>query len=133
VIVPVPSRHIDLVWPQVVRHVERWLAEEGIWTSDGIKEELKAARAQLFLFVKDGVLGIWVTRIDQPDGKTIGLVWGCAGDFLEHKDEALACFAGIEQWMREKGCECIDIAGREGWARIFPGYKRQAVILRKRL
>lgn len=132
-IVPVLSCHIELVWPQVVRHIERWLEHEGTWSLEGIKAELKAARAQLFMFVKDEVLGVWVTRIDKPDGKTIGLVWGCAGDFVAHKDEAIACFAGIEHWMKSKGCEYVEICGREGWARLFSDYKRHAVVLRKKL
>jgi hypothetical protein len=133
VIVPILSRHIDTVWPDVVGHIERWVAEEGIWSPEGIRAELKATRAQLWCFLKDGVKGIWVTRIDKPDGKTVGLVWGCAGDFGGHKNEALECFTAIERWMKEKGCECIDICGRQGWARIFPDYERHAVILRKRL
>ena len=132
-IVPVLSRHIDLVWPQVLRHVERWLAEEGIWSPEGIRNELKAARAQLWCFVKDDVRGIWVTRIDKPDGKLVGLIWGCAGDFVEFKDESIECFGAIERWMKEKGCELIEIVGRGGWARVFPDYERQAVVLRKKL
>jgi hypothetical protein len=133
VIVPIQSRHIDQVWPQVVRHVERWIAEEGIWSAEGIRRELEAARAQLFVFDKDGIVGIWVTRIDKPDGKTVGLVWGCAGDFIQHKSEALSCFYAIENWLRSMGCEYVDICGRSGWERIFPEYKRHAVILRKKL
>jgi hypothetical protein len=31
------------------------------------------------------------------------------------------------------GCEYVDICGRPGWERIFPEYKRHAVILRKKL
>lgn len=126
----VQSAEIDRHWPQVVRHVERWVAEEGVWSAEGIRQELKAARAQLWRF---GNRGIWVTRIEKPDGRAVGLVWGCAGDFAEHKSEALACFSAIENWMRSKGCECIDICGRSGWARIFPDYRKHAVILRKRL
>lgn len=122
-----------MVWPQVLPHINRWLEADGIWSAEGVKEELKAARAQLFMYVKDAVLGIWVTRIDKPDGKLVGLVWGCAGDFITHKDEALACFAGIEHWMKENGCEYVEICGRDGWSRIFPEYRKHAVILRKRL
>lgn len=127
------SRHIDLVWPEVLPFVERWIAEEGIWSAEGIRGELKAARAQLFCFDKGRIVGIWVTRIDKPDGKTVGLVWGCAGDFVEHKDEALACFGAIENWLRSMRCQYIDICGRSGWERIFPEYRRHAVILRKQL
>jgi hypothetical protein len=129
----VQSAEIDRYWPQVVHHIERWVAEEGIWSAEGIRLELKAARAQLWCFRKEGIRGVWVTRIDKPDGRTAGLVWGCAGDFVEHKTDALACFGVIENWLRAKGCEFVDIAGRSGWERILPDYERHAVILRKRL
>lgn len=132
-IVPVLSHHIDTVWPEVLPHIERWIAEDGIWSAEGIRAELKAARAQLWCFYKERCLGIWVTRIEKPDGKTIGLLWGCAGDFIQHKAEAISCFGAIEAWLKEKGCEFVEIYGRFGWARIFPDYERHAVVLRKKL
>lgn len=132
-IVPIQSRDIDSVWARVLPHIERWLAEEGIWSPEGIRKELKAARAQLWCFVYGDIRGVWVTRIDKPDGHLTGLIWGCAGEFVEHKEEAITCFRAIERWMKDKGCELIEIVGRGGWAKVFPDYERQAVVLRKRL
>lgn len=81
----------------------------------------------------DAVVGIWVTRICETDSVRLGLVWGCAGDFGPHKDDAIALYGTIEDWFREKGCKFVDWSGRDGWARLFPDYKRHAVIMRKRL
>lgn len=81
----------------------------------------------------DGVKGIWVTRIDRTDKCSIGVVWGCAGDFHGHKKDAIAFFGVIEDWFRDKGCAFVEWVGRDGWARLFPEYRQHAVILRKPL
>jgi hypothetical protein len=129
----VRSYEVDHAWPLVVGFVERWVSGEAL-TSDEIKEYLKEGKAQLWcLVVNDQIRGIWVTRIEQPAKCTWGLVWGCAGDFVPYKDEAIAKYELIEAWMKDKGCEFIEWSGREGWARIFPGYARHAIVMRKRL
>jgi hypothetical protein len=130
----VPSWEIDRWWDHVESHVQRWTDYDGTWKPHEIREELKAARAQLWCFHADQeIKGIWVTRLEQTDGHAWGVVWGCAGDFIEHKDDAVAFFGIIEDWFKQMGCEFVEWVGRDGWARIFPDYKRHAVILRKRL
>jgi hypothetical protein len=129
----VNSWEIDNWWPHVAHHVARWVDHDGTWSADEIRFELKAGRAQLWCFHRGSILGIWVTRIEATDRCLWGVVWGCAGDFSEHKEDAVAFFGIIEDWFREKGCEFVEWVGRDGWARIFPDYKRHAVILRKRL
>lgn len=125
---------MDQLWDHVSHHIRRWLAFDETWTEQGVKEEIKAARAQLWcLHANDSVIGIWVTRIDCTDSVSVGLVWGCAGDFGEYAKDAVHLYSHIEDWFREKGCKFIDCAGRDGWARLFPDYKRHAVVLRKRL
>lgn len=106
---------------------------DGTWSTREIKEELQAARAQLWCFVVGSVRGIWVTRIEKTAKCTWGCVWGCAGDFQPYPTEAIALFSIIEDWLREQGCEFVEWTGREGWQRLFPEYRKHAVILRKRL
>ena len=131
----VRSHELDQWWPHVEHHIQRWLAFDETWTAEGVREEIKAARAQLWCMYADGaVVGIWVTRIENTDSVALGLVWGCAGDFAPYKDEAIALYdANIEKWFREKGCKFIEWSGREGWMKLFPGYERHAVVMRKRL
>jgi hypothetical protein len=117
----------------VAHHVQRWLEFDDTWTAAGVKDELKAARAQLWCMHKDQILGIWITRIYETDSCSVGAVWGCAGDFKEHKDDAIAFFGIIEDWFREKGCRCSEWIGRGGWERVFTDYMKHAVVLRKRL
>lgn len=117
----------------VAHHIKRWVDYDESWTLDGVKEEIKAGRAQLWCMHKDTIIGVWVTRIHVTDSTKIGHVWGCAGDFVSYKDDAVAFFGVIEDWFREKGCKFIDWTGREGWTKIFPDYQRHAVVMRKRL
>lgn len=114
--------------------IDRWLMHDGTLTLDEVNAWLKAGKAQLWCLHAAGeCIGIWVTRIERTQHCTWGLVWGCAGDFLPYKAEALAMFERIEAWFREKGCEFSEWSGRPGWERIFPEYQRHAVVLRKKL
>lgn len=119
-------------WPHVAHLVRRWVDEDGAWTAEGVKEELEAARAQLWCFHHGDIKGIWITRIEATDRTPYGLVWGCVGDFEAHKKDAIGFFGIIEDWMRSLGCEFIEICGRD-WSRILPDYRKRGVILRKRL
>ena len=129
----VRSFEVDQWWPHVAHHIQRWVEYDDTWTLDGVRDEIKAGRAQLWCMHKDEIVGVWVTRIDETDSIRLGLVWGCAGDFGPDKDDAIALFSVIEDWFREMGCKFVDWSGRDGWARLFPDYKRHAVIMRKRL
>jgi hypothetical protein len=124
---------VDQWWPHLAHHIERWVEYDDTWSMDGVREELQSGRAQLWCMHKDTIIGVWVTRIVTTDSITLGLVWGCAGDFSAHKDDAIAFFGIIEDWFRDQGCKFVDWSGREGWAKLFPSYKRHAVVLRKRL
>jgi hypothetical protein len=106
---------------------------DGTWTIDGVRRELAEARAQLWCMHKDAIVGVWITRIYDTDSCSVGAVWGCAGDFQDHKDDAIAFFGIIEDWFRQMGCKYSEWAGRDGWERVFRDYKRHAVVLRKRL
>lgn len=130
----VRSFEIDQWWSHVAHHIQRWLEFDDAWTLDGVRNELKAGRAQLWCVYANGsIVGIWVTRINETDSVRIGFVWGCAGDLRPVKEDAIAFFGITEDWFREMGCKFVDWTGREGWTRIFPGYERHAVVMRKRL
>lgn len=132
-LVPIQSRDVAKWWASVEPLVNRWLQDEETWTAQGVREELEAARAQLWCFYADGVRGIWVTKIVNTDSTKIGIVWGCAGRFKSHRDAALAYFDAIENWLRSQGCKFVDIDGRLGWSKVLSGYAEYSVKLRKRL
>lgn len=122
---------MDQWWPHVAHHIQRWLEFDETWTLEGVREELQAGRAQLWCMHQNTIVGIWVTRIECTDSISMGVVWGCAGDFRAHKGDAITFFGVIEDWFREKGCKFVNWVGRDGWAKIFPDYQQHAVVLRK--
>lgn len=125
---------MDQWWGHVAHLIKRWVDFDETWTLDGVKDEIKAGRAQLWCLHKDcRIVVACVTRIHVTDSVTIGHVWGCGGDLMTAKTDALAFFGIVEDWFREMGCKFVDWTGREGWARIFPDYERHAVVMRKRL
>lgn len=113
--------------------VQRWVDFDGTHSAFEIREYIRIAKAQLWCMHKDSIKGIWVTRTERTHTCMWGVVWGCAGDFQDHKEDALAFFGAIESWLKDQGCEFVEWIGRDGWARIFPGYEKHAVVLRKRL
>lgn len=130
----VRSWEVDRFWPHIAHHIERWIDRDGTLTADEVRGYLMGAKAQLWCMHADGaIFGIIVTRIEKLQRCTWGLVWGCAGDYLPYKDAAIALYGQIEEWFRDCGCEFVEWSGRDGWQRIFPGYERHAVVLRKRL
>lgn len=129
----IPSAQVDAWWPSVLHHIERWVEHDGTWDTKGVREELKAARAQLWCFHLGEIRGVWVTRVESTDRCTWGVVWGCAGDMGDHQEEAIALFGIIEDWLKSMGCEFIEWSGRSGWSRLFPDYRKHAVVLRKKL
>lgn len=118
-------------WPLLAHFVKRWVDEDGVWSVAGVRDELEHAQAQMWCMHHGEIIGIWITRIDCSDCKKFGLVWGCAGDFKAHKEDALAFFGIIEDWFKAEGCEFIEICGRD-WSRVLPDYEKRT-ILRKRL
>lgn len=127
------SFEVDQWWGHVAHHIKRWADYDESWTLSGIKDEIKAGRAQLWCIHKDEIVGVIVTRIHETDSVTIGHIWGCAGDLKPVKDDAIEFFGVIEDWFRQMGCKFVDWTGRAGWERIFPDYQRHAVVMRKRL
>lgn len=124
---------MDQWWQHFHHHIERWVEVDGAWTAEEIRDELRSARAQLWCFWDDKIIGIWVTKINSAKEHTWGVVWGCAGDFSEYKDDSIAFFGIIEDWFREQGCEFVEWIGRKGWQRVFPDYREHAIVLRKEL
>lgn len=124
---------MDQWWEHVEHHIQRWLEFDDTWTLAGVREEIKEGRAQLWCMHKDVIVGVWITRVNETDSVRIGHIWGCAGDFKAHREDAVTFFGIIEDWFREMGCKFSDWSGREGWVRLFPDYERHAVVMRKRL
>lgn len=102
------------------------------WTLDGVRQELEAAKAQLWGMAEGReIRAIWVTKLEETSKGRRGLLWIAAGEGLE---DGLKLFSEhTEPWLKEKGCKSVQILGRRGWKRVLDGYDDVGVVLVKEL
>lgn len=120
------SYDIDDNWFWISRFLSQ--VERPDWTQENVRDELEAARAQLWGMHSGGIpSGIWITRLEGDRG----ILWIAAGQGLE---DGLRLFAEhTVPWLKEKGCKYVQVFGRRGWGRVMPGFEEVGTILRKDL
>lgn len=124
---------VDLYWPHIAPHLERFARECRTASAEDIRADVKAALKQLWGYYRgDCLLGVAVTETFPTLRGQICRIWAAAGSEAEG-GEILEVFAEIEKWARELGCAVIEIRGRLGWKRVLPGFQQVAVILEKEL
>lgn len=116
--------HLDRFSPAIRRVVDRW-------PSSSVDEVLTA--------VGQGTAQLWdvpghpdnviVTRLIQEPHRLVCLVWLASGELAP----LLERYEDVEAWAVAVGADAMRIQGREGWARVMPGFKRTAVVLEKEL
>lgn len=132
-IAAIPPDLIDAYWSTVERHVERFEHKTLLIAAETLKKQLKNAERQLWIAYAGGrVLGIVVTYVYQTARGQICCIWAACGDTDEYA-QIQRFRLEIERWAREIGCSAIEIQGRPGWARLFPDFKRTAIVLEKSL
>lgn len=116
----IASDQIEKHWSEIEPFLQFGSIE---WTPEYVKEELMAARAQLFCIADERIRGIVITQIITRPHKW-GLLWIASGSGLKEGMQML--LEVIEPWLWEQGCEFIQIVGRRGW-KVLPGYQPRNV------
>ena len=88
-------------------------------TREDIEERLATGEFKLWIKNKSAAV---TNKINNT--LRIGLAGGDLKDLIEIEKD-------IEEFARSRYFNCIDILGREGWEKVFPDYKKKAVLLRK--
>lgn len=121
----VPPQYIDECWSKVEPLMEK-AAEYtyGRYTVDDIYDSVKEHDYQLWVAFDDSeFLGAVVTQITTyPKRKALNLVF-CGGERLaEWKAPMLEL---LQRFGADTSCDCLELTGRRGWAKIFAndGYK----------
>jgi hypothetical protein len=123
-ILPIPLDMLDDYWPHVWPHLAK-----GVEVSGRTRAELAADilhdRARVWFAATDGgrrVSAAWLTEVLSDDGRRVLNVYGMGGErpadwVQEFADE-------MERYARAEGCAAARYAGREGWARYRPEYRK---------
>lgn len=118
---------IDNHWSDIAPHLYR-LQRRGFIDTDEVREDLKAARKQLWGYEDGGrIIGIAITRITK--GRVCEL-YGAVGTQTQ-PGQIQAVHAEIEQWAKSINCTKLRLQGRHGWQRALKGYAQVGVILEK--
>lgn len=128
--IPVPSTDARSVWPFISHYIQQAIDKtSGDFELEDILSLIEQKKAQLF-FVKEGdeILSTWVTTIENsPSHKWVRVMW--AGG--KEREKWLHYLSAIEEWGKSIGCEKMVIAGRAGWEKVLPEYRKTSVILEK--
>lgn len=117
------SSEIERAWPWIEKFLDRVPAHD--WEPEDVKRDLMAAKAQLWGAIgapgDPYIKGIWVTRIERSHSKTYGTLWIASGSPL---DDGLRLYREhTEPWLKEKGCEFVQIFGRAGWGKVLKDFR----------
>jgi hypothetical protein len=131
-LLPVSSRLVDSVWPDVVGHIDRALARGGgRYAPADFLHALIRREMQLWLVQEDGhILGVIVTELRNYPRRRCCRYLLLAGDGFvrwQHLQQ------DIEAWARANGCAAMEMCGRRGWERKLKGWRATHIEMSKEL
>lgn len=128
-LVGIPSKEARKLWPRVrpllKRATDRASSAHAV---DDLLEAIEDQRMQLWVVWNGDYQAVGVTQICiYPKHKVLQMLYLGGSDLRDwfHVERDLVEFA------RSEGCDCIEMHGRKGWAKVLPGYEETHVILRK--
>ena len=118
---------VDEIWPEFEHHIYR-LERLGHLDPTEIREDLKAAKRQLWGCQDGRILGIAITRVTKTTCEIVAAVGtqtapGQIQQLYEH----------IERWAKDLGLVRMRVIGRKGWLRMIAGYTQTGIVMEKDL
>lgn len=131
-LVPVPTAHVPIVWPEIRALISRAAERSGRNTEKSHFEALCLGNSQLWLAWDGGPEAIALTEMHQfPRRKVLRIIMMTGA----HREKWLGFLAEIECWAYGQGCEIVEPIARPGWKRILAplGYRQTHCMLEKAL
>lgn len=124
----IKTADVPNVWPRVAPFLQRAVDHQSDWTLGAVHDEVANGRMALWA-IDDTAAG--VTQIQNFPRGRICVVFLCGGsgmnEWRQRWDESVSNYA------RGLGCVALTIHGRVGWARVYPDFIQEAVVLRRSL
>ena len=135
-LVCVDPERVRHIWPWAKRLINAAITKTDLCSTKDIEHEVLAGRHLLWLAwdrsleADSAIAAAATTRLtDTGNRKTCEIV-ACGGS---DRDKWLPLLKQIEDYAMNEGCSSTRIIGRVGWERVLDGYRREYVILEKRL
>ena len=133
-LIGVPRELVEEIWPVAAPFLEK-----------GVKQTRKVTLESLQKSAAQGLVQLWLAY--DPESKEI--LAACATDLFVYEsgyktarvlilggfdvNRWSECIATIEEWAVAEDCDAVEIAGRKGWARIYPDYAPAEYWLQKEI
>lgn len=129
----IPAERLDEFWDRVKERLETVInRSSGDHTLESVYQDIAKEDFQLWGFFTDDLSDCRMVTVTQLTKFSTGRIWCelvfCSGEDME---EWLPCLSMIEVWAQTNGCDGMRLIGRKGWAKVLPGYREAAVLLRK--
>ena len=119
---------VELDWPRFLPHLVRFERKTKAMSVGQMLVAIKAEKQQLWgLQDERDVHGICVTEIQESPKGRVCLIVAAAGS--ASKEDKRTLLEHIKAWARSIGCTVVRVMGRTGWARVFPEFRKVAIIL----
>jgi hypothetical protein len=125
-----PAR-VHAVWPHVDALIRAAMVRADIGKLEPVRDAVLQGRALLWL-AWDGtrIAAAAVTELAQTEKRKFCVIVACGGADMSRWLDLLK---PIEAFAKLEGCDAMRIIGREGWARVLPGYARTRAVIDKPL
>jgi hypothetical protein len=125
-----PAR-VHAVWPHVDALIRAAMVRADIGKLEPVRDAVLQGRALLWL-AWDGtrIAAAAVTELAQTEKRKFCVIVACGGAEMSRWLDLLK---PIEAFAKLEGCDAMRIIGREGWARVLPGYARTRAVIDKPL
>jgi len=134
-LVCVDPQRVHEIWPTVAPLLRQATARTGLSAFADIERDVLAGNALLWVAVSGEGRVVTIeaaasTCLQRTDAGKVCVITACAGHDMSRW---LPLIAGIENYARDEGCNCVRIFGRKGWLRVLEGYLAAHIILDKEL
>ena len=125
---------VEFIWDLVANHLQKGIEyADGKYSLAGIKKMIADKKAFLFYVVKEHyVMSVLVLKINEYECSKRACLFLLAGNDMK---EWIGFLEIIKKWVKESGCDAIELFGRPGWEKKLKnkGFEKTHIILRMQL
>jgi hypothetical protein len=124
-----PAR-VHEFWPYAKSFIRLAIARTDLGSFESVERDVLSGDQLLWLAWEDQILAAATSRLADNGNRKVCEIVACSG---ADRDRWLPLIRQIEDYAMKEGCSSTRIIGRVGWERVLDGYRREYVILEKRL
>ena len=126
----VDPAQVETFWPFVESFLQRAVDRTDLCHFEAVKQATLQGIGLLWIAWGQKLYGAATTELMVTQRSKACIITAAGGEDMK---VCLPLLAKIETYAKNEGCDVVRIFGREGWQRMLPEYKRQAIVLERHL